>query len=172
MRLPIIVAIVACAAGCGGSKEPRMPSSWANFECKDRALSYMVVGSLAADEAGIQIDCNQTGPRVVRWLVDNDGTRVEDSAAMTPGEFEDVWKRVEGVGWRNLRDCPPEGGNVPTYQFDVADWDGSASFECEAMRPAFPWITLIDELDQLAARIRGDRSKNQVDVDDSDLVGP
>lgn len=158
--------------GCGGKKDTRVPSTWANFDCKDRKASYFVVGAMAAPEAGVAIEC-ASGPLVRRWTVDRDGTEVEDSKPLTPGEFEDVWKRIEGVGWRNLDDCPPEGGgDVPVYQFDLADYNGSASFQCDALRPPFPWITLVDELDQLAATIRGDRGKGQLELDDSELGDP
>ena len=147
-----------------------MPSSWANFDCKDRKVSYFVVGGMAAQEYGVQIDCAAQGPRVMRWLVDKEGTRTEDSTNLTPGEFEDLWKRIEGIGWRHLDDCAPdEGKDIPVYTFEVANWDNQHTFQCDALRPEFPYITVIDELDEQAARIRGDRGKAQVEVDDSDL---
>lgn len=168
----LVVSVAGVLAGCGGSKEPQMPSSWANFECKDRKVAYFVVGSMAAQEAGVQIDCATAGPRVLRYTVEKDGTRVEDSGNITPGEFDDLWKRVEGVGWRHLGDCPPDvSGDVPVYTFDVADWESSATFQCDALRPTFPWNTLIDELDQFAARIEGTKGKNTIDVEDEGL-GP
>jgi hypothetical protein len=167
---PALLALVIALAACGGSQENRMPSSWANFDCKDRKVSYFVVGGMAAQESGVQVDCSVQGPRVMRWLVDKDGTRTEDSTNITPGEFEDLWKRIEGVGWRHLGDCAPdEGKDIPVYTFEVADWQDTHSFGCDALRPEFPWITLIDELDAQAARIQGNRGKAQVDVDDSDL---
>lgn len=172
MRSAPALAVVVVAA-CGGSKEATMPSSWADFDCRDRVASYFVVGSMAAAEAGVQLDCNVAGPRVLRWTVDKDGTRVEDSGNVTPGEFDDVWKRIEGVGWRHLDDCPPDlDEGAPVYTFDVKYLDEGATFQCESLRPVYPWNTLVDELDQLAARIQGTRGKNTLEIDDSDLDAP
>jgi len=161
--------VVAPLAACGGKQEP-MPSSWADFDCKDRRVSYFVVGGMAAQEYGVQIDCATQGPRVMRWLVDKEGTRTEGSTNITPGEFNDLWKRIEGIGWRHLKDCAPDQGkDVPVYTFEVAALDEKATFECDALRPEFPYITVIDELDEQAARIKGTRGKAQVEVDDREL---
>jgi hypothetical protein len=155
--------------GCG-HKEPRMPSSWADFECKDRKVSYFVVGGMSGQEAGVQLDCNVQGPRVLRWTEDKSGTRSEDSQALTPGEFNDVWIRIDGVGWHHLGDCAPDlGEDVPVYTFDVANEDDAKTFECDSLDPPFPWNTLVDELNQLAATIKGTQGRNQLDIDDSDL---
>jgi hypothetical protein len=168
-RHPLALLLLLAPGACGGQPTSRVPSSWSAFECDGRAISYFVVGSLAADEAGVTVDCAQGGPRVQRWTLGRDGTRVEDSSAMTPGEFQDLWKRVEGSGWRNLRDCPPEdGGNVPVYTFEVTRGDETRSFSCDALRPPFPWGSLVDELDQAAAAIRGTRGKNILELDDDE----
>ncbi len=170
MRAVLSISLLLLLAGLGcGPKEPRTPSRWADFECKDRKAAYFVVGSMAADEAGVTIEC-AGGPKVTRWTVEKDGTRIEDSAAMSPGEFDDVFLRIDSIGWKNLGDCPPEGGaDVPVFTFDLADWNGTATFQCDALNPPYPYNTIVDELDQLAATIRGDRGKNTIDVDDSDL---
>lgn len=165
-----IPALVLVAA-CGGNDKQRMPSTWANFDCKDRKVSYFVVGGMAAEEAGITIACAAPeGPHVMRYTLDKDGTRTEDSAAMTPGEFEDVWTQIEGTGWRHLDDCAPDAGDdVPVYQFDVADWNGSATIGCDALRPEYPYNIFVDTLDERAALIQGNAGKNTIDVDDSDV---
>lgn len=165
------LAIVILLAACGGREEPRMPSSWANFDCKDRKVSYFVVGGMAAQEAGVTMACAApAGPRVERYSVDKDGTRTEDSQAISPGEFNDVWTRIDATGWRHLDDCAPDtGADVPVYQFDVSDEEKAATIGCDALRPDFPYNTFIDELDQLAARIQGDAGKNTMDLDDSDI---
>jgi hypothetical protein len=169
IRMSFLLALLVLAS-CGGNKEPAMPSSWADFDCKGRKVAYFVVGGMAADEAGVTIDCATQGPRVLRWAVEKDGTRTEDSGNITPGEFDDLWKRIEGTGWRHLGDCPPDvDGDVPVYTFDVADHDGAVTFQCDALRPTFPWNTLIDELDQFAATIQGDAGKNTIDVEDEGL---
>lgn len=167
----VLIVVLVVVAGCGGKQDTAMPSSWADFECEGRKVAYFVVGSMAASEAGVTIDCESAGPRVTRWAVEKDGTRVEDSTNLTPGEFDDLWKRVEGTGWRHLGDCPPDSGtDVPVYTFDVADSEGAVTFTCDALRPTFPWNTLIDELDQYAARIEGTRGKNTIDVEDEGLT--
>ena len=58
---------------------------------------------------------------------------------------------------------------MPVWTFDLADWNGTATFQCDALNPPYPYNTLVDELDQLAATIRGDRGKNTIEVDDSDI---
>jgi hypothetical protein len=169
MRIPILACLTVGVLGCGGNKDPQVPSSWANFECKDRSAAYDVVGGMQGQEAGVTLDC-KNGPQVVRWVEDKDGTRTEDSAALTPGEFNDVWIRIDGIGWHHLGDCAGDlGADVPVYRFDIADWNGTATFQCDSMDPPFPYNTVVDELNQLAATIRGDRGRNSLDIDDSDL---
>lgn len=167
----IVLAGVVMVGACGGPDKQPMPSTWANFECKDRSVSYMVVGGMAAQEAGVTVACAAPeGPHVMRYTVEKDGTRTEDSAAITPGEFNDLWVAIEGTGWRHLDDCAPDPGtDVPVYQFDVKDENGSMTIGCDSLRPEFPYNTFVDELDQKAATIRGDRGKNTMDIDDSDI---
>ena len=97
-------------------------------------------------------------------------TKTEASGNITPGEFDDLWKRIEGTGWRHLGDCAPDtGAEVPVYTFDVGDQEQAVTFGCDSLRPEFPWNTIIDELDQFAARIEGDRGKNTIDIEDEGL---
>jgi len=58
---------------------------------------------------------------------------------------------------------------VPVYQFDVADYNGSATIGCDALRPEFPYSTFVDTLDARAALIPGDTGRNTIDIDDSDV---
>ncbi|MCA9680496.1 MAG: hypothetical protein H6709_22460 [Kofleriaceae bacterium] len=157
-------------AACGKPATHRRTSSYANFDCKDRSVLYFVVGSLAAQEAGVSIDCAEAGPRVTRYTLSDDGTRVEDSQELTPGDFDALWKRIDGTGWRNLRDCDaPAGDNEPVYTYEVADWNGRTTFQCDGLHQPFPYSAIVDELDARAAKIRGDRGRNTLDIDDSDL---
>ena len=165
------LAALLLLSACGGNKGQKMPSSWANFECNDRKVSYFVVGGMAAQEAGVAMSCAAPdGPHVERYAVDTDGARTEASMAISPGEFNDVWTRIDATGWHNLDDCAPDvGSDVPVYQFDVADYSGNKTIGCDALRPDFPYNTFIDELDQLAAQIEGSDGANQMDLDDSDI---
>jgi hypothetical protein len=154
----IPVVVIAAVASCGGARR-RGASGDGGFDCRDRWASYLVVGSLAGAELGVAMDCGQIGPRLRRWVVGKDGTRDEHARSMSPGEFEDVWGRIEGAGWRFLEDCDADAAPTdPIYTFDVKDWNGSVSFTC-AGRGAlpFPYGGLVDELDQAAATLQGER---------------
>ncbi len=165
MRLLVLSLFLAAC----GAKQTGQTESLDQFDCKDRKAAYFVVGSMAGNEAGVEISC-KGGPRVSRYVVDKGGTKVEDARALTPGEFDDVWRRIDGTGWHHLDDCPGEKGkDIPVYQFDLADWNGSKSFECDSTSPPFPYDSIIQELDQLAASIPGDRGK--VGGGDSDMGG-
>jgi hypothetical protein len=164
------LAAVTVAAGCGGASRSGA-SGDSGFDCRDRWASYLVVGSLAGAELGVAMDCGQVGPRLRRWVVGTDGTRDEHARSMSPGEFEDVWGRIEGAGWRFLEDCDAEAAATdPIYTFDVKDWNGSVSFSC-AGRGAlpFPYGGLVDELDQAAATLQGGAGS---DRDDEELDAP
>jgi hypothetical protein len=171
-KIAIAALLIGAVPACKKNEADTIPSTWANFECRNRQASYYVQGGMRAEEAGVKIDC-ESGPKVTRWLEDK-GNRVEDSTSMTPGEFEDVWKRIDGVGWRHLKDCTPDVGDqaIPIYTFDIAKDDETATFQCEALTPEFPWGSLIQELDQLAATIQGDKGKAQVDIEDEELDKP
>jgi hypothetical protein len=168
-RVGVAMAMAAAAiagAGCGGASRSG-GSGDGGFDCRDRWASYLVVGSLAGAELGVAMDCGQVGPRLRRWVVGKDGTRDEHARSMSPGEFEDVWGRIEGAGWRFLEDCDAEAAATdPIYTFDVKDWNGSVSFSC-AGRGAlpFPYGGLVDELDQAAATLPGGDRGEEADDD-------
>jgi hypothetical protein len=153
MRRFLLLAVIA---GCGPKPEAE-PASWANFQCNDRKAAYFVVGSMSGKESGVELDCDKSGPRISRYVVDKGGTKAEDARAITPGEFDASWTRIDGAGWRNLGDCSGDKGkNIPVYQFDISDDEGKASFECDALHPGFPYDSIVQELDDLAATIQGD----------------
>ena len=75
------------------------------------------------------VDCRDAGPRVVRWTVERDGTRDEHTASLSVTEFERVWEKIDGSGWRYLKDCDGTGQDGdPIYNFDVTDWNGTGTF--------------------------------------------
>jgi hypothetical protein len=152
----VLLLFAAC-----GAKQTGQTESIDQFQCKDRKAAYFVVGSMTGREAGAEISCKEHGPQITRYVVERDGTKVEDSRAMSPGEFDDVWTRIDGAGWRHLGDCAGEKGkDIPVYTFDLADWEDSKSFECDSTAPPFPYDGIVQELDQLAATIPGDRGAN------------
>lgn len=165
-----IAAALAAGAACGGGQRGG-GGDGGDFDCRDRWASYLVVGSLAGPELGVAMDCGEVGPRLRRWVVGKDGTRDEHARSMTPGEFDDIWGRVEGAGWRFLEDCDSDAAPTdPIYTFDVKDWNGTVSFSC-AGRGAlpFPYGGLVDELDQAAASLQSGRGSSAAEGDDDEL---
>jgi len=163
MRAAYAMAVIALAA-CGGGQRGRDRSS-APFDCRDRWVSYIVAGSLAGSEVGVAMDCAQRGPRLRRWVVAKDGSRDDRGRSLTAGEFDDIWNRIEGAGWRFLKDCDASAAPTdPVYTFDVKDWNGKVSFSC-AGRGAlpFPYGSIVDELDQAAAAVRGPPDRTDPD---------
>lgn len=157
MKAALAVLITAGLAGCGGHQHGGGAEDDSMFQCKSRAVSYIVTGGIGGDEVGVAIDCQDAGPRVRRWKVERDGTRAESAKSLTPGEFDDIWARVDGTGWRNIKDC--DGATAkgdPIYTFDAKDWNATSSFSCSGRGALpFPYGNLIDELDQAAAAITG-----------------
>jgi hypothetical protein len=152
-----LAALAAAAPACGGRQHTGAAESDRLFQCKGRSAEYIVVGGLGGDEVGVALDCADAGPRVRRWKVAQDGTREEGAKSMTPGEFDDVWARIEAAGWRNIQDCAQAAAQGdPVYTFDVKNDDDKASFSCSGRgQLPFPWGSLVDELDQAAARVSG-----------------
>lgn len=146
------VAGVVVLAACGNPYKSELERNRA-FDCNDRTASYLVVGGLAAAELGVMMDCRDAGPRIVRWTVDASGTRDEQTHSLTVTEFERVWDKVDGSGWRYLKDCDGTGADGdPIYSFDVTDWNGTGTFACQhAGALPFPYHILVDQLDLLAA---------------------
>jgi hypothetical protein len=151
-----LAALAAAAPACGGRQHAAAESDRL-FQCKGRSAEYIVVGGIGGDEVGVALDCADAGPRVRRWKVAQDGTREEGAKSLTPGEFDDVWARIEAAGWRNIQDCPQAAAQGdPAYSFDVKNDDDKASFSCSGRgQLPFPWGSLVDELDQAAARVTG-----------------
>ena len=96
----LLVLVIAC----GPSTRDQARIAAEQFDCKDRYVSYMTSHHMSGDEIGVQMDCTQ-GPHIKRWKTSREGKRVEDGHPLTPGEFDDIWRQIEGVGWVFLRDC-------------------------------------------------------------------
>lgn len=147
---------LALIAGCGNPNAHMLREN-AEFVCHERSAAYTVVGSLAGAEVGVQLDCAVAGPRVLRWTVTRDGVREERQASLGVHEFDRIWERIDGSGWRNMNDCTGSGGtNDPVYEIEVKDWAHQRAFECVNAGPLpFPYNTIVDELDLRAAAIGG-----------------
>ena len=152
MRNALLLLLVAC----GPSRQQKALAEQESFDCKDRLISYVVSGHMAASELGVQMDCSE-GPRIKRWKVDKQGARLEDTRAMTPGEFDRVWREIDGTGWVNLKDCANGTGGKqdPIYVFDVRDDQNKSSFQCQSTSMPYPYNGLVDPLDVAAQQGRG-----------------
>jgi len=150
------LATLAATSACGAHQH-RTTEDDRLFACKDRSAEYIVVGGIGGDEVGVALDCSDAGPRVRRWKVGQDGTREENAKSLTPGEFDDLWAKIEATGWKNIQDCAqPAAQGDPVYTFDVKNEDDKASFSCSGRGELpFPWGSLVDELDQAAAQVTG-----------------
>ena len=149
-RLAIAAACLgACTTACGGAQREQVAQEAQRFDCRNRIASYVVAHHMAGDELGVQIDCAQVGPRIKRWRTDIAGNRDEDAHSLTPGQFDNVWKEIDGTGWPNLRDCAngTGGSHDPIYMFDIKDDQNQASFQCQSQSMPYPYNDIVDPLD-------------------------
>lgn len=149
-------ALTCMLAACANPNAKLMREN-RDFECHDRAAMYTLVGSLAGPEVGVQLDCAVAGPRIVRWTVSAEGVKDERQASLGVHEFDRIWERIDGSGWRNLHDCTGSGGDTdPAYAIEVKDWNRDSAFNCVNAGPLpFPYNTIVDELDLRAGAIGG-----------------
>ena len=143
---------VAVCAACGGARREQIERERQVFDCRGRRASYVVAHHMAGDELGVQIDCADAGPRIMRWRTDKAGTRQDDARSLTPGEFDKVWKEIDGTGWTYLRDCSNGTGGKqdPIYVFDIKDDQNQASFQCQSQSMPYPYNDIVDPLDLAA----------------------
>ncbi|HMG52137.1 MAG TPA: hypothetical protein VK601_01620 [Kofleriaceae bacterium] len=158
MRSTALAALAAVAAlgGCGGGQREQIAREAQSFHCRDRRASYIVTHHMADDEIGVQIDCADAGPRIKRWRTDKRGTHQEDARSMTPGEFDKVWREIDGTGWTYLHDCGNGTGGKrdPVYVFDIKDDQNQASFQCQSQSMPYPYNDIVDPLDLAAQQGR------------------
>ncbi|HEU5055705.1 MAG TPA: hypothetical protein VFU21_04245 [Kofleriaceae bacterium] len=157
-----MAALAALASACG-SQAPRRraPGENAEFECRGRRAEYMVVGGFVAPEAGISMICDNDRPMLTVWRVDQGQSRSERDHALSAGQFDDTWEKIDSTGWRYLdKECPGSTAQKkvkkgrapdPLYTIDVGDAQVSASFTCGAKELPFPYNQMVNELDLLAA---------------------
>jgi len=148
------IAILALCA-CGGYGD-QIEREKVRFHCGNRVASYTAVNHLSGKEAGVEIDCQDAGPRLRRWRVDKDGARVEDSRFMTPVEFDKLWTDIDGTGWRYMHDCTNGSGNKkdPIFRFELRDETDQKAFKCQAPQAPFPYNGIVDPLDFAAYKGR------------------
>lgn len=160
MRVLLLMSVAGLAA-CGNPNAQQLADN-ADFDCRDRSVSYLVSGSLTAAEVGVLIDCADAGPRVVRWTVTKEGNRDEYSGSLGVNEFDRLWEKIDGAGWRYLKECEGTGQpGDPVFNFDVKDYNQQATFSCTNAGPLpYPYNTIVDELDfKAAAAAPKDRGK-------------
>jgi hypothetical protein len=161
---PISCLISSGLGACGGAQR-QADAEQQQFECRDRVVSYVATHHLAG-EVGVQMDCVEAGPRLKRWRVDKQGTREEDTRGMTPGEFDKVWREIDGSGWAFLKDC--ENGTLgkhdPVFVFDVKDDEQKGTFQCQSTSMPYPYNTIVDPLD--AAAHKGRKQLGDPEPDD------
>ena len=150
----VAVGLLGLAA-CGG-RQRQANDEAQQFSCRDRLVSYVVSHHMAGDEVGVQMDCTD-GPRIKRWKIDKQGTRIDDARSLTPGEFDKVWAELNGSGWENLKDCGngTGGDRDPVYVFDIKDDQNKATFQCQSTSMPYPYNTIVDPLDVAAQSGRG-----------------
>jgi hypothetical protein len=152
MRSVVLVVLVAC----GPSTRDQARREAEQFDCKDRHVSYMTSHHMSGDEIGVQMDCAERGPRIKRWKTTREGKRIEDGHPLSPGEFEDIWRQIDGVGWVFLRDCTNgTGGKTdPVYMFEVKDDQNQSTFSCQTVTMPYPYSAIVNPLDLAAAQGR------------------
>ncbi len=157
-----LIALVVLLAACGSSTPRRRAAgSSEEFECRGRRAEYMVVGGFVAPEAGISMVCDNDRPMLTVWRVDQGESRSERDHALSPGQFEDTWEKIDSTGWRYLdKECPGSTAQKklkkgrspdPLYTIDVGDHAATSSFTCGTKELPFPYNQLVNELDLLAA---------------------
>src|SRR5262245_57106065 len=150
MKNAVVIAVLAACSGAQNQADrERQP-----FLCRERQASYIATKHIAGEEIGVQIDCEQAGPRIKRWKTDKAGQHIEDAHPLSPGEFDKTWKEIEGTGWQNLKDCT--NGSLekrdPVYVFDIKDDSNKVSFQCQTREVPYPYNDITDALDMQASK--------------------
>jgi hypothetical protein len=150
-----VIFIIAAVAACG-ARQNQADREALDFDCRDRAASYIATKHIAGDELGVMLDCADAGPRIRRWKVDKAGQRLEDERALSPADFNKTWREIDATGWPTMRDC--SNGSLeksdPVYVFDVKDDTNKASFQCQTREVPYPYNDITDALDLMAAQGR------------------
>jgi hypothetical protein len=161
VRASVIASVIApwavalVLAGCGGSQKASVAAADdREFQCKNRRMAYIVTGSFAGPEVGVVVDCAERGPRIMKWqVIGVAGDRKTMERSLSPGEFHELWQRVESTGWRHLGNCdnPEAVDGDPRYKIGIQDDNLSVSLECDGKVLPFPYDRIVNELDLKAA---------------------
>jgi hypothetical protein len=161
--LPFGLLLIAC----GPSMKQQAMREAQDFNCRERIASYVAMHHMGGDEVGVQMDCMAAGPRIKRWRMDKQGVKIEDVRKLTPGEFDAVWREIEGTGWQNQKDCGNGTGGKrdPIYTFDIKDDQHKNSFQCQSQTMPYPYNTIVDPMDVASQKGRkqlGDDEPNDL----------
>jgi hypothetical protein len=148
------LAVLVVLAACGPSAAELARRQAQDFRCRDRFAIYTAKNHMAGSELGVRMDCADAGPRIHRWKKDKQGTTVDDTRSITPGEFDSVWREIEGAGWQNLKNCGngTDEKHDPVYEFEVKDDQAEAKFKCRSQSMPYPYNTIVDPLDVAAQK--------------------
>jgi hypothetical protein len=148
------VIFIGLLAACG-ARQQQADREAMDFQCRDRAASYIATKHIAGDEIGVMIDCAD-GPRIRRWKTDKTGHHDEDERALSPADFNKTWREIDATGWPYLKDCT--NGSLekrdPVYVFDIKDDTNKASFQCQTLDVPYPYNDITDALDLMASQGR------------------
>jgi hypothetical protein len=155
MRSCALVLVAVVAAACGGSRA-QIEAERQRFTCRDRSASYVANHDLSGGQKGVRLDCAEAGPRITRWREGKAGPRQEEVRGLTPGQFDAIWKEIDGTGWPYMHDCANGslGKHDPIYQFAIKDDQNRASFACQSQTMPYPYNDIVDPLDLAAQQDR------------------
>jgi len=154
MTRPFLLCALLLTACGGQQKQATTYETVDDFECHDRSVGYVMTGGFVAPEIGVTVSCSGDTVKLETWRVtDKKGTRTNADKEMSQVEFNELWKKIESAGWRNLEDCdnPDAANDDPVYTIDVSDDAASVSLSCQGKSLPFPYDRLVNELDLKAA---------------------
>lgn len=140
---------------CGSSQQAgRTLYTVEDWDCAKRSAEYSLVGGFAAAESGIAISCEGERAFLEDWRVTRAGKRASEKHELSQVEFQELWKKLDSAGWRNLSDCdnPDSVDGDPVYTIVIRDHAVDVSLMCAGKGELpFPYNRLINELDLKSA---------------------
>lgn len=149
-----VVLLALFVVACGGKASGKKRADGA-FSCDDRRVAYIGTGLFAGPEVGVVISCAERGPQIRRWVVlDESGSKQDGARSLTPGEFDELWTKIDGTGWHNLSDCdnPNAGDGDPSYKIGIKNQQMAVSLSCTGNPLPFPFDRIVNELDLLVGK--------------------
>lgn len=160
-RIALILSTSLLTACPGGGQQARSTlddDEVEEFKCNGRQAHYVVVGGFVAYELGIEIKCEPTMAKLLKWTATEDGERDESEHIIGRASFDEIWQDFEDVGWRNLSDCLNTNAaeDDEVYSFTVADADSNVTMVCQGKSKdlPFPFDRLVNALDQAAGEFQ------------------